>query len=267
MRSLALFFTATRYALVEHGRNRLAVVLMLVFVPLWVTLAHLTVGTAPARFRLHATGELLSARSNELTQITGAMNAITAIVGFMMFASTFSNGAFDQRLAMAGFPRGLLVLAKVACLMLASAALVGYATALLCCFWTPRQPGVLAAALFCTAMTYGAFGVALGSLLRREVEGMFAIVMLTVTDIILQNPVASASSDDDIVRFLPSYGAMQAAVAAGFSSTALPAYLLMQLAWFAVAAALCLLAFHQRTRVFACRQVRGEGTECGSARV
>lgn len=248
-RGLALLGTATRYTLVEHGRNRLAVVLMALFVPTWVTLADLTVGDAPARFRLHATGETLRAASNQLTQITGAMNAITGIVGFMMFAATFAGGVFDQRLTMAGFPRLQLVTAKVACLALVSFGLSCYATALVCWFWTPQQPVMLAAGWFCTAMTYGAIGVALGSLLGREVEGMFVIVMLSVTDIILQNPVASASSDSDIVRFLPSYGSMQTAVAAGFSHTRLPSYLLLQLAWFAGAAGLGLLAFHRRTRL------------------
>ncbi|MET9431119.1 MULTISPECIES: ABC transporter permease [unclassified Streptomyces] len=235
--------------MVEHARNRLAVALMVVFVPLWVTLARLTVGSDPVQFRLRATGEVVAANGSQLTQITGAMNAITGIIGFMMFAATFSSGCFDQRLVMAGFPRVHLLAAKVICMSLAATALVAYATVVLCVFWSPRQPVLLAAALFCTALTYGAIGVALGALLRREVEGMFAIVMLSVTDIVLQNPVQSASAATDIVSFLPSYGAMQTAVAAGFTDTALPGYLLLPLSWFAVAAAFSLWTFQRRTRI------------------
>ncbi|MEV6576354.1 ABC transporter permease [Streptomyces sp. NPDC051577] len=233
----------------EHSRNRLAVVLMVVFVPLWVALARLTVSSDPVQFRLRATGEVLAANGSQLTQITGAMNAITAIIGFMMFAATFSSGSFDQRLVMAGFPRAHLLAAKVVCMALAASALVTYASVVLCVFWSPRQPVLMAAALWCTALTYGVIGVALGALLRREVEGMFAIVMLSVTDIVLQNPVQSSSAATGIVSFLPSYGAMQTAVAAGFSDTALPHYLLLPLAWFAAAAALSLWTFHRRTRV------------------
>lgn len=132
---------------------------------------------------------------------------------------------------------------------LAASALVTYATVVLCVFWSPRQPVLMAAALLCTALTYGAIGVALGALLRREVEGMFAIVMLSVIDIVLQNPVQSSSAATDVVTFLPSYGAMQTAVAAGFSHTALPRYLLLPLAWFAAAAIFSLWTFHRRTRV------------------
>ncbi|MGV9545230.1 hypothetical protein ACWDSF_28215 [Nocardia beijingensis] len=73
----------------------------------------------------------------------------------MMFAATFSSGAFDRRLSMAGYPRGALALAKIACLVVASLVVCSYATAVICCYWSPRQPVLLAAPLFGAAMTYG----------------------------------------------------------------------------------------------------------------
>jgi hypothetical protein len=243
-----LFRIATRYGLVEHARNRFAMLLVAVFLPVWVVMTGWAVTREPVRFRLHGTGQVLIADGNKLTQITGAMNAVTLIIGFMMFAATFSNGAFDRRLSMAGFPRVPLGLAKVACLALASVAVCSYATAVICCFWSPRQPVLLGAALFCTAMTYGALGVALGTLLRREVEGMFAIVMISIVDLALQNPLASSGADSDMVRWLPSYGAVQAATAAGFSATVPAVDFAVQLAWFTASALVGLLAFHRRTR-------------------
>ncbi|MBY8853596.1 ABC transporter permease, partial [Saccharothrix sp. MB29] len=107
---------------------------------------------------------------------------------------------------MAGYPRTHLVLAKVTALALVSAAVAAYATAVTCLAWTPRQPLLLAAALFCAGLTYGALGVGFGSVLRREVEGMFAIVMTSIIDLALQNPIVSSGADNPIVRFLPSYG-------------------------------------------------------------
>ncbi|MEU0068820.1 hypothetical protein ABZ027_04585 [Streptomyces sp. NPDC006332] len=94
----------------------------------------------------------------------------------------------------------------------------------------------------------GALGIAFGSLLRREVEGMFAIVMTSVIDLALQDPLCSSSSNGSIVRFLPSYGAMRAATGAGFSATPLPKYLAIQAGWFTATALTGLLAFHIRTR-------------------
>ncbi|MGW5753118.1 hypothetical protein [Nocardia rhamnosiphila] len=243
-----LFLIATRYGLVEHARNRFAMVLVAVFVPVLITLVRVAVTDIEVPFRLRDTGLVLRADGNELAQISGALTAVSLIIGFMMFAATFSSGAFDRRLSMAGFPRVALALAKIACLVVASLGVCAYATAVICCYWSPQRPVQLAAALFCAAMTYGALGVALGALLRREVEGMFAIAMISCFDMAVQNPIASSGADSEFVRWLPSYGAMQASTAAGFSDTTPVAGFAVQLAWFTASAFAGLVAFHLRTR-------------------
>ncbi|WP_043493918.1 membrane protein [Streptomyces viridosporus] len=247
-RHLHLFVTAARFDLVEHARNRLAMVLVALFIPSWISLAHAVIPSTPVPFRLRATGRLLEPAGNQITQITGAINAVTLITGFMMFAVTFNGGRFDRRLAMAGYPRIHLVLAKTTSLTLASAAVAAYATAMIRTAWSPHQPLQLAAALFCGAMTYGALGVIFGSLLRREVEGMFALVMTSLVDVGLQNPLAGGGAGSQVVRFLPTYGTMQAASAAGFTREWLPGDLAVQFLWFAGAAFMGLLAFHRRTK-------------------
>ncbi|MGY0067576.1 ABC transporter permease [Streptomyces sp. QTS137] len=245
---LTRFALATGFALTEHGRNRFAMVLVTLFVPLWTTLAYLAMPDTPAPMRLRATGETLAPRGNELTEISGALNAVTLITGFMMFAATFSGNRFDRRLATAGYPRTHLVLAKVTALALISAAVAAYATAVTCLAWTPRQPLLLAAALFSAGLTYGALGVGFGSVLRREVEGMFAIVMTSIIDLALQNPVTSSGADTPLMRYLPSYGAMQAGTAAGFSTNPVPRHLAIQFTWFAGAALIALTGFCRSTR-------------------
>ncbi|MFE2051592.1 ABC transporter permease [Streptomyces sp. NPDC059459] len=245
---LSRFALATGFALTEHGRNRFAMVLVILFVPLWTTLAYLAMPDTPAHMRLHATGETLAPHGNELTEISGALNAVTLITGFMMFAATFSGNRFDRRLAMAGYPRAHLLLAKVTALALISAAVAAYATTVTCLAWTPRQPLLLAAALFTAGLTYGAIGVGFGSVLRREVEGMFAIVMTSIIDLALQNPITSSGADTPLMRYLPSYGAMQASTTAGFSTTPVPRYLAIEFAWFTGAALIALLGFCGSTR-------------------
>jgi hypothetical protein len=247
-RHLRLFTTAARYDLIEHARNRFAMLLVVFFIPTWISLVYLTIPDRAVSIRLASTGETVALAGSRLTQITGAINAVTLVTGFMMFAATFTGGRFDRRLAMAGYPRTHLILAKAASLALTSAVLAAYATAITCAAWAPEQPFLLAAALFGAALTYGALGVVFGSLLRREVEGMFAMVMTSVIDVGLQNPVLSSGADSSLTRFLPTYGTVQAATAAGFSPTPAPSYLALQAVWFTAAGLLGLLAFHHRTR-------------------
>ncbi len=247
-RHLKLFTTATRYDLIEHARNRFAMLLVVVFIPTWITLVYLTIPDKAVTIRLASTGEMVPLPGSRLTQISGAINAVTLVTGFMMFAATFTGGRFDRRLAMAGYPRAHLVLAKTTSLALTSAVLAAYATVVTSTAWTPQQPYLLATALFSAALTYGALGVIFGSLLRREVEGMFALVMTSVIDVSLQNPVLSSGADSALTGLLPTYGTVQAATAASFSTTPAPSYLAVQALWFTVAGLLGLLAFHHRTR-------------------
>ncbi|MFE2292978.1 ABC transporter permease [Streptomyces sp. NPDC059452] len=247
-RHWSLFATASRYALIGHARNRFAMLLVVVYIPVWIALAYVTIPGEPAPFRLRATGEVLTPPGNHLTQITGALNAVTLIAGFMMFAATFTGGAFDRRLAMAGYPRYHLVLAKLSALTLVCGAIAAYATVTVGVSWPPRQPLLLAAALFCAALTYGALGVVFGSVLRREVEGMFAILMISILDVALQNPLSSSGSDSAVVRFLPTYGAVQASMSAAFSDASAVRGLVIQCLWLSGAAAAGFLVFRRRTR-------------------
>ena len=77
---------------------------------------------------------------------------------------------------------------------------------------------------------------------------MFAIAMISCVDMAVQNPIASTGADSDFVRWLPSYGAMQASTAAGFSDATPLAGFAVQLAWFAASVLIGLIAFHLRTR-------------------
>jgi hypothetical protein len=90
--------------------------------------------------------------------------------------------------------------------------------------------------------------VVLGSVLRREVEGMFAILMISILDVALQNPLSSSGSDSTVVCFLPSYGAVQAGMSAAFSTAPAAQGLAIQLVWLAASVSAGFLVFRGRTR-------------------
>lgn len=242
------FTTATRMALIEHSRNRMALWLIALYLPGWLAATYLVIPDQPVRFFLRATGDTLLAHGNELSQISGALNATTQIVGFMMFSVTFKSAEFDRRLALAGYPRAHLVAAKVCVLITLSLAIAGYTTAIMTLFWQQQQPWLLAASTFVAAATYGAFGVLLGASVPGELEGMFLIFMVSVVDVALQNPITNHAASSEFVRLLPTYGSMQAATAGGYSTVAPLGHLALQVAWFACLALLGLAAFYATTR-------------------
>ncbi|MFI9385713.1 ABC transporter permease [Kutzneria sp. NPDC052558] len=242
--------TATGFELIEHARNRLAIVMVGVFIPVWITLIRFMMPENPLPFRYRGTGEQLHVNGQHLTFVSGGLNAATLIVGFLMFSVTHRSGPFDRRLVAAGYPRPHLLAAKVTALF-ASSVLVGvYATAMVCFYWRPEQLWLFGLGMFTSALTYGGIGIVLGTLLHGELEGMFAIIMISLIDVGLESPVVNAGSDNDLVRFLPMYGSMQAGVGAGFTRTVPWEQMAALPVWWASCALVGLVAFHVRTRVY-----------------
>ncbi|THA65745.1 di-trans,poly-cis-decaprenylcistransferase [Streptomyces sp. A0642] len=239
--------TAVRHAALEQARNRLALVLVLFFVPLWLTLAYQVLPSDPVRFFLRAADQPVALGANTVSQLSGGLHSLALIVGFMMFLAASRSAEFDHRMVLAGYPRICLLLARSTVLLLTAALTASYATAWVCFFYRPERLDVLAAAFMVGALTYGGVGILLAALLRSELAGMFAVIMLSFIDLTLQNPVANPSADSPLLKWLPAYGAMQSAVSAVDLTHTPWRHLLLGLCWSAGLTAAGLAAFTART--------------------
>lgn len=242
------FRTALRFALIEQARNRLALLILVLFVPLWTTLAFTVVASAPLRFRIRPVGRTVVMDGNILLQINGALQALSLVIAFMMFVATVRSAPFDQRLVRAGYPRSCLALAKCSALLLAAAVVAAYTTAWMHMFWRPEQPVVLAAGMFTGALVYGGIGMVLAAVVRSELAGMFLAIMISSIDLVLQNPLINPDADSLVVRLLPAYAAVQTSVAAAGLHVVPASCLLLGGAWAVGIAALGTTAFAARTR-------------------
>ncbi|MFF8882788.1 ABC transporter permease [Streptomyces flaveolus] len=244
----ACFATALRFALIEQARNRLALLIVVLFVPLWTTLAYEVVARTPLRFYLRPVARHVVMDGNVLTQIVGALQALTLVVAFMMFLATARSAAFDRRLVHGGFPPSCLALAKYAALVLVAAAVAVYATAWMQLFWRPVQPLLFAAGLFTGALIYGTLGIVLAAVVRSELAGMFLAIMISSVDLLLQNPLINPEADSALVRYLPAHGAVQVAVTAADLHLTPWSCLLLGTGWTLALTALGMTAFALRTR-------------------
>jgi len=242
------YATATRFALIEQARNRLAVVILLFFIPVWTSLAYGVMAATPVPFFSRPAGHSVPVPANTLAQITGALQAIALIVGFMMFIATARSVPFDRRLVQAGYSRLALVLAKVSTLVVLAAAVAVYTTAWMHLYWRPQQLVLLAASLFLGALIYGGIGIMLAAVLRTELAGMFLLIMISFVDVGLQNPMATPLAASPVLRVLPGYGAMQSAVASVGLRLVPWSYLALGMCWVVGAAATGITAFMLRTR-------------------
>ncbi len=81
------------------------------------------------------------------------------------------------------------------------------------------------------ALTYGALGLLLGVLVKRDLEGFFLIIMGGLMDTFLQNPLGNPLANKPVLEWFPSFGPMQFAVGGSFGHTALWGHLALGLAW------------------------------------
>src|SRR5690242_18554768 len=185
--------TATRFALFEQARNRFALGLLVLFVPAWYALFGSVVPSTPLVFKFWTTGALLQVNGQNLTYITAGLNAMTLIVGFMFFASTHKGLLFDRRLVLSGYPQTALMLGKLLALWLVTALISLYTSFMLFGFWHPGHPVSLLLIWlgFWAALIYGSFGVLLGVLLTNELAGFFLVIMLSLVDTAIQNPLGN----------------------------------------------------------------------------
>ena len=244
------FPTAWRFALRNQARNRLAAMLLVAFVPVWYLLMQAIAGHTPLTFRLHATGQVLTVDGGHLTLISAGLNSVTMITGFAIFAAIRRTLAFDKRLVLAGYRQATLIAAKTCAIAVIAAAVALYTAVVLLAFWRPWAGGWLAiwAGFTVMALTYGAFGLLLGVLVKGDLEGFFLIVMGGLMDTFLQNPLGNPLANKPILEWFPSFGPMQFAVGGAFAHQALWGHLALGLAWATAFAAGGLVIFQLRTR-------------------
>lgn len=259
------YLTATWYALSEQLRNRTALLLLVIFVPTWDYLFWLVVPDAPLSFLFRATNAFIQVNGRDLTLLTAGLNSITLIVGFMLFASTRRNTQFDRRLVQCGYQQSLLILAKLTALVAIAFVVSCYTCVVLWAFWRPSSLPVVWLGFFCAALSYGALGVLLGVLVRGELEGFFLIIMVSLIDTSLQNPLGNPVANQGFLRWFPSFAPMQLAVAGAFTQHIPWNYLLASLAWPIGFALLGMLIFWWKTRAWSVHTRPLAAEETGSA--
>jgi ABC-2 type transport system permease protein len=245
------FPTAAQFAVRDQIRNRLAGLLLIIFVPIWYLLLLAMAGHKPLQFKLFSTGQVISADGGHLTLITAGLNTLTIITGFVVFHSVHAALGFDRRLVFAGYRKSILIASKTLAMALVAVAVAVYTALVLLAFWRPGLAGFwdIAAGYTVIALTYGAFGLLLGVLVKGDLEGFFLIIMGALVDTFLQNPLGNPLANKPILEWFPSFGPMQFAVGGSLGHAVLGGYLALGLIWAAAFTLAALVIFMIRARV------------------
>ncbi len=197
-------------------------------------------------FRLRATGVTVAVDGHNLTLITAGLSSITLITGFVVFAAVRRSRAFDRRLVLSGYRPAALIAAKTGGALVQAVAIGAYAAVVMLFFWRPAGVWAVAGTFMLAAATYAALGLLIGVLVRGDLEGFFLIIMISMLDTFLENPVDNPLANKPLLELFPSYGPTQFAAAGAFNHQVLGSMAAASLAWTAAFALLGLIVLRLR---------------------
>jgi ABC-2 type transport system permease protein len=237
---------AIRLSLAAQVRNRFAWVLLVAFIPVWYLLTGAMTPHAGVAFKLRATGATLVVDGYHLVLITAGLSAITLITGFVVFAAVRRSLPVDRRLVLSGYRPGALIAAKTNAALIQAVAIGAYAAIVILLFWRPPGLWTVALAFMLGAATYAALGLLIGVLVRGDLEGFFLIIMISLLDTFLENPVDNPLANRPVLQFFPSYAATQFGAAGVFRHETLASMAGLSLAWAAAFALVGLVVLRLR---------------------
>ncbi len=176
--------------------------------------------------------------------------AVCFLTCFLAFHLVHKRKDVDARLVLAGFRTHELLVAKLVALLLMVVLLSAYETAILRPYLEPQHVLRLASGFLLGGVVYGCLGFLTGAVAVHELEGIFAIVLLTNIDVgWLQNPIYYATSEHRaLIESLPGHYPTQLAITGAFTDDVAHGIVSRSVAYAGAALLAALLAFGLRLR-------------------
>lgn len=237
----------------EVLRGRL-VLLLLVLVPsLFYAVAWLTGTETEVSFQLGSIGDdvVVSVPQNAQMAVFIGLAATGLLTSFVALKLIQREADVNQRLVLCGYSAAELVAAKLTVMCGLVLAVSLYVAAVIpLVFADVERFGTLWVGFAAGGWVYGCYGLLVGALIRKELEGILFVALLTNLDSgWLQNPIWYAQAQNRaVIRMLPAHLPSQVSMAAAFTDQPIGAPLAGALVYGAALLVLAALVFTWRTR-------------------
>lgn len=246
---MSQFSSALKYGFKEQLANKFAFRLLLAFVPIWYWVLGIITPSKNVAFLFSPLGNYIQANGHDLVLISAGLNLLTMMLGFTFFHSIRRSFDFDRRLIRAGLSRFSFMAANTLVLLTVTALAAIYMVLVLMLFWhIPHNIFEVWLGFWLVSLTYGSLGRILGLLLSSELPGFFFIVMFSMIDVFIQNPLGNPAANKTFLQFFPSYSAMQLSVAGGFTDIFTGKEVILAVCWFVGFLVIAFLLFIYRTK-------------------
>jgi len=194
---MSAFTTGTRLRLTELTRQPFTLVLVLVLPPVVIEMYGIALASFP---------QLPGLRVDAATtgRMTGTLFAVAFLAGLVGLFQVISARRGDERLAIAGVSRWVLLTTRLVTMFLVAVAGAAVAFAVFTYRVDVAAPVLAAGVLVLAALVYGLLGIVVGTLVPRELEGSIVLVFLADMD----NAVSSGLFDVGGSVSVPAVGTL-----------------------------------------------------------
>jgi hypothetical protein len=205
----------------ELLRNRVVLIMLFVIPSVFYTLVALTTPDRPIAFKLASVSEdtFVSVSQKSESLIFIGLAAVGFLTSFVAMTLIRRDVDVNRRLVVCGYRPSELVVSKLAVLVGVVLVVALFVSTALLIFFRPEHFALTAVGLILVGWVYGAYGLLVGALFRRELEAVLFIALLANIDAgWLQNPIYYADAQNtEIIRALPAYFPSQVSMVAAFS--------------------------------------------------
>jgi ABC-2 type transport system permease protein len=246
-------WTAFVMGLRDLLRNRVAVLLLLVVPTVFYAVTLAVTKDSDVPFELASLGAnkvVVVPQLHEALVFIG-LAAVGVLSGFLAMNLAQRDLDATRRLVLCGYRPAEIVLARLGVLLVAVLVVTTWVGAALPWFFHSDRFPTVAFGLAMGGWVYGCYGLLVGAIFRRELEGVLFVALLANLDAgWLQNPIWYADAQhQSVIRSLPAYFPSQIAMAAAFTDGSVVHPALGALAYGLVFLAAALLVFGLRTRI------------------
>lgn len=237
----------------ELLRSRIAVILLFLIPTVFYAVILLTTTHKTIIFKLASVSQqaLIRVSQRHEALIFIGLAAVGLLTSFFALNLTQKHAAANRRLLLCGFKTTELILSKFAVLVCLIVVIGSYIALLLLLFFRPDRLALVILGFMLAGYVYGCYGLFVGAVFKRELEGILFIVLLANIDAgWLQNPIYYADAQNKaIIRHLPAYFPSQLSMASAFTEHSVVPSLLGGLSYGSILLLAAMAIFWQRMRI------------------
>lgn len=202
-------------------RRRIALILLAIIPVVFLSIVVITTPEIILPFRLASLNKEVFIKISEkgISLIFLAVASAGFLVSFLALNLVQRNSEVNRRLIICGYhPIELLISILLSLIIMIS--LIGIYVGLLAnAFFSIEHLLSFIIGLMLVGFVYGCYGLAVGSVIKDELEGILMVVLMVNIDAgWLQNPLFYAEAHNQaIIRYLPAYFPSQSAIIAAFT--------------------------------------------------